>query len=70
MMCTMCVSVPGAIQSMQYCIPILIVARCHLNTRRIIMSYGDKIDTAIFILLVCWMTLDRLNIYFRKPGGE
>jgi len=27
------------------------------------------IDTLILALLVAWMTLDRLNVYWRRPPG-
>ena len=27
------------------------------------------VDAAIFILLVCWMCMDRTNIYWREPKG-
>lgn len=30
------------------------------------MSYADKVDTAILVLLLVWSILDRCNIYFRK----
>jgi hypothetical protein len=31
------------------------------------MAYGDKIDTAILVLLCVWSVMDRCNVYLRKP---
>lgn len=30
------------------------------------MTVSEEIDLAIFVLLLVWATMDRLNIYLRK----
>lgn len=31
------------------------------------MSLAEYLDAAILVLLLIWFTMDRFNIYFRRP---